>query len=70
MTCRFQRGERRLARIIFIVFQAQINEDAILAVDFQFSQRLAFERNQRLTVLAGGFGDQLLGPCAEIGDLP
>ena len=47
---------------------AQIDEEAVVAVDGGVAERLAVDRDQALAVLAGRLGDQLLDPGAEIGD--
>src|SRR6266699_3134472 len=45
-----------------------VSEYAVVAVEFRRPQALAVHRNDALAVLAGGFGQELLEPRAEIGD--
>ena len=47
-------------------FQAQVGEHAVVAVDLRRAEWLAIHRDDALALLAGGFGDQLLEPRAEI----
>ena len=61
-----QRIDGVILRRIRPVFQTDVGEHAVVAVDFGRSQRLAIHRNDSLAVLAGGFGHQLLEPGAEI----
>ena len=68
MTGGFQRGESLVMRGIVLAFGPDIDEEAVVAVQRGIAERFAVDRNQALAVLAGGFGDQLLGPGAEIGD--
>ncbi len=65
----FQRGQFFLMRGVAFAFGADIDEEAIVAVDGRIAQRFAVDRNQALALLAGRFRNQLLGPRAEIGDL-
>ena len=68
MPCGFQCSKSSFTRAVAIVFQTQIDKDAIIAIDLRLPERLAFQRDQRLAVLAGGFGDQLFSPCTEACD--
>jgi len=57
-----------LMRAVAFAFGTKVDEEAIVAVERHIAQRLTVDRDQALTVLAGGFRDQLFGPGAEIGD--
>ena len=46
-----------------------ISEDAVVAIDFRPSNRLAVHRRNALAQFAGRFGNQLLHPCAQVVDL-
>ena len=48
--------------------QAQIDEDAIISVNIGRADFLAVNGNQALAFLAGGFGEKLFEPRAEIGN--
>ena len=65
----FQRGQLLVMRGVVFAFGADVDEEAILAVERGIAERFAVDRDQALAVLAGGFRDQLFGPGAEIGDL-
>ncbi len=65
----FQRGELVVMRGVALAFGADVDEEAVAAVDRGIAERFAVDRDQALAVLAGGFRDQLFGPGAEIGDL-
>ena len=65
----FQRGQLVLMRGVVFAVGADIDEEAVVAVERDVVQRLAVDRDQALAILAGGFRDQLFGPGAEIGDL-
>ena len=65
-----QRREPGVMPGIVLAFGAQVDEEAIVAINRGLAKRLAVDRDQSLAVLAGQFRDQLLGPGAEIGDLP
>ena len=69
MPGRFQRGELFVMRGVVLAFGADVDEEAIVAVQRRIAQRFAVDRDQALAFLAGGFRDQLFGPGAEIGDL-
>ena len=69
MSGRLQRLEPVVMRGVVFAFGADIDEEAVVAVKRGIAERLAVDRDQTLAVLAGGFGDQLFGPGAEIGDL-
>ena len=69
MPGRFQRVEPVVMRGVVFAFGPDIDEEAVVAVERGIAERFAVDRDQALAVLAGGFGDQLLGPGAEIGDL-
>ena len=63
-----QRREFRLMRRYAFAFRAHVDEDAIVAVDHRIAERFAVNRNQAPAVLAGGFGDELFRPRAEVGN--
>ena len=65
-----QRGEPVVVAAVGFIFGTQVDEETIPAVDGGFAERLAVDRDQPLSVLAGGFRNQLFSPGAEIGDLP
>ena len=69
MPGRFERFEPVVMRGVVFAFGSDIDEEAVVAVKRGIAERLAVDRDQALAVLAGGFGDQLFGPGAEIGDL-
>ena len=69
MPGRLQRLEPVVMRGVVFAFGADIDEEAVVAVKRGIAERFAVDRDQALAVLAGGFGDQLFGPGAEIGDL-
>ncbi|MGY4314565.1 hypothetical protein ACVWW1_003892 [Bradyrhizobium sp. JR3.5] len=64
-----ERGELCLMRGVVLALGAQVDEEAVVAVDRGVADGFALDRDQALAVLAGRFRDQLLGPGAEIGDL-
>ena len=64
-----QRGELVVMRGVVFALGAQVDEEAVVAVERGVAERFAIDRDQALAVLAGRFRDQLLGPGAEIGDL-
>ncbi len=64
----FQRRQLGVMRGVVFAFGADVDEEAVVAVGCRLAERFAVDRDQALAVLAGGFGDQLLGPGAEIGD--
>jgi hypothetical protein len=64
-----ERLEPVVMRGVVFAFGADIDEEAVVAVKRGIAERLTVDRDQALAVLAGGFGDQLFGPGAEIGDL-
>ena len=57
----------RLMTFVGLAFQREIDEAAIVAVDFRSAERLAVHGDQALAVFAGQFRKQLLSPGAEIG---
>ena len=65
---RFERGDRPLLLVVLVGGEAQIGEDAVIAVDRRRAQRLGVDRHDALAELAGRFGEQLFEPGAEIGD--
>ncbi|OIQ65951.1 hypothetical protein GALL_524860 [mine drainage metagenome] len=65
----FQRGKLPVMRGVVFALGAQVDEEPVVAIECRIAQWFAVDRDQALTVLAGGFGDQLLGPGAEIRDL-
>ena len=65
---RFERGDAGILRGVGRGGEAQIDEDAIGAVAIGRRQRLEIDRHDRLPVLAGRLGDQLLEPGAEVVD--
>ena len=69
MPGRLERLEPVVMRGVVFAFGADIDEEAVVAVKRGIAERLAIDRDQALAFLAGGFGDQLFGPGAEIGDL-
>ena len=46
--------------------QTEVGEDAIVAVDVGLAERFAVDGNDALADLAGGFGEKLFEPRAEI----
>ena len=69
MPGRLQRLEPVVMRGVVFALGPDIDEEAVVAVKRGIAERLAVDRDQALAFLAGGFGDQLFGPGAEIGDL-
>ncbi len=69
MTCLFEGGELRIMGGIVLALDAQVDEEAVVAVDGDVADGLAVDGNQTLAFLAGGLSDELLGPGAKIGDL-
>src|SRR5262249_57777442 len=63
-----QRYDRAVLRGVGFARVGQIDEHPIRAVDRLSAERLGIDRDQALAVLAGGFGEQLLGPGTEIAD--
>ena len=53
---------------IFVACERKLDEETIVAVNLRHAERLAVDRDETLAVLAGRFGEQLLGPGAEIGE--
>ncbi len=64
----FQRGNRPLLLGIPVGGEPEIGKNAITAVDSRRAQRLGVERHDAFAELAGGFGEKLFEPGAEIGD--
>ena len=48
--------------------EAKVSEDAVVSVDLGRAKCFAIDGDDALAELAGGFGDQLLEPRAEVGD--
>ena len=65
----FQRLEPLVMRGVVLAFGTDIDEEAVVGVERGIAERFAVDRDQAFAVLAGGFGDQLFCPGAEIGDL-
>ena len=67
MAGRLQLRKLGLVSGIGFTIEREIDEEAIVAVKLRRAERLAVDRDETLAVLAGGLGEQLLGPGAEIG---
>ena len=65
----FQRGQLFVMRGVAFALGSDVDEEPIAAIERGVAKRLAVDRDQALAFLAGGFGDQLFGPGAEVGDL-
>ena len=65
----FQRDQRVVMLSVVFAFGAQVDEEAVIAVQGRIAKRLAVDRDQALAVLARGLRDQLFGPGAEVGDI-
>ena len=52
------------ARVEFIV-RAQVDEEAVIAVDSRRAQRLTLHRQDALALFAGALGEQLLQPVRQ-----
>ena len=63
-----ERHDRRVLRRVRSRLQAQVGEQAIVAVGVRRRQPLAVDRDDALALLAGGLRDELLEPRAEIVD--
>jgi len=64
----FESGDRGIHRAVVFFGEAQIGEDAIVAVDCWLADFFAIDGDDALANLTGGFGDELFEPGAEIGD--
>ena len=64
----FERGDFGVLIGVGALIQAKISEDAVVAIDLGRAQLFAIDRNDALALLAGGLGNQLLEPRAQIGD--
>ena len=64
----FEGGDRCVHGAIIFLGEADVGEHAVVAVNRGLADFFAVHRDDALADLAGGFGDQLLQPCAEIGD--
>ena len=63
-----RRRRRRPASASNAVVGAQVDEEAVVAVDLRRAQRLAVHGQDALALFAGALGEQLLQPGAEGGD--
>ncbi len=66
MTGGLQRGE--CCCVSLVVTQAQVDEDAVVAVDLGRAQRLTDNWQDAAALFAGALGDELLDPVGKIGD--
>src|SRR4029077_17322428 len=64
----FESGDSGVHRAVVFLGEAQRGEDAIVAVDGGLADFLAVYGDDALANFAGGFGDELFEPGAEIGD--
>src|SRR3954453_4827167 len=53
-------------RCVWLIGEAQMNKNTVIAVNFRRAQRLAIHRDKPLADLAGALCDKLLKPCAQI----
>ena len=61
-----EREDRRVLGGVGGLLQTEIGEDAVVAVGLGRPEALAVDGDDALALLAGGLGDELLEPCAEI----
>ena len=64
-----ERAHCGVARRIVVALEPHIGEHPVGPVHRWRTERLQVDRDQALALLAGGFGDQLLEPCAKVADL-
>ena len=64
----FERGDLSVLRGVGRGFEAQVGENAVVAIDLGSAECFAIDRDDAVALLAGGFGEQLLKPCADIGN--
>ncbi len=62
----FERSDGGVLRLVRLGLQAEVSEDAIVAVDRRLAERFAIDRDDAFADFAGGFGEELFEPCAEI----
>ena len=65
---RFEAGDGGVLGGIEAFVRAQVDEDAVLAVDGGIAQRFALDGQDAFAFFAGALGDQLLQPVAKGGD--
>src|SRR5215470_433690 len=66
----FKGCELLFMRAVILAFGTEIDEETVIAVDRDVAERLAVDWNEPLALFAGRFCNQLLGPGAEIRNLP
>ena len=64
----FERRDFGVLRGVGRGFQTKVGEDAIVAINVGRAECFAIDRDDALAQFAGGFGDQLFQPRAEIGN--
>ena len=64
----FESGDGGVHRAVVFLGEAQIGEDAVVAVDGGLADFFAIDGDDAFADFAGGFGDELFEPRAGIGD--